>query len=260
LESGHIVLAATADICWALFIMQIETTPHQPVNHVFVDLENVKSIDATVLGGKHLRLHLFLGPQNKKLEVEVVEKLLENAQAVQLIRIVTVGKNALDFVLAYHLGQAVLTDPKGYFHIVSKDTGFDALVDLLKYRHVKVKRHVDWSALNLQATARPAAVLVSPGASVPQVKAAPKPAASQKVPAVPALTSGAKKLIENLRKLPKPKRPKKEKSLIAHAKPLCGKDMSEATVEKVLGELKKAKFIAVDSKGAVSYNIAEEIH
>ena len=50
--------------------MQIETTPHQPVNHVFVDLENVKVIDASVLGGKHLRLSLSLGPQNKKLEVE----------------------------------------------------------------------------------------------------------------------------------------------------------------------------------------------
>ncbi len=70
IKSGHIVLAATADICWALCIMQIETTPHQPVNHVFVDLENVKVIDASVLGGKHLRLSLFLGPQNKKLEVE----------------------------------------------------------------------------------------------------------------------------------------------------------------------------------------------
>jgi hypothetical protein len=253
------VLAATADICWALFIMQIETTPHQPVNHVFVDLENVKSIDASVLGGKHLRLSLFLGPQNKKLEVEVVEKLLENAQAVQLIRIVTVGKNALDFVLAYHLGQAVLTDPKGYFHIVSKDTGFDALVDLLKSRHVKVKRHVDWSALNFQSPARPAAVLVSQAPAAPQVQEASKPAAAPKAPANPTLTSGAKKLIENLRKLPKPKRPKKEKSLIAHAKPLCGKDVSEAAVVKVLGELRKAKFIAVDAKGAVSYNISEEV-
>ena len=137
--------------------------------------------------------------------------------------------------------------------IVSKDTGFDALVDLLKSRHVKVKRHLDWSVLNFQSPARPAAVLVS------EAPAASKPAAAPKVPVTPTLTSGAKKLIENLRKLPKPKRPKKEKSLIAHAKPLCGKDVSEAAVVKVLGELRKAKFIAVDVKGAVSYNISEEI-
>lgn len=31
--------------------MQPETSAHQPVNHVFVDLENVKTIDAEAFGG-----------------------------------------------------------------------------------------------------------------------------------------------------------------------------------------------------------------
>jgi hypothetical protein len=69
------------------------------------------------------------------------------------------------------------------------------------------------------------------------------------------LSSGATKVIENLRKLPKAKRPKKEKGLIAHAKPLCGKDVSEAFVAKVLGELKKNWLITVDDKGAVTYHL-----
>lgn len=70
------------------------------VNHVFVDFENVKTIDGSVLGGKNLTFHRLLGPQNKKLDVDVVEKLLDNAQAVKLIRSPMAGKNALDFVLA----------------------------------------------------------------------------------------------------------------------------------------------------------------
>jgi hypothetical protein len=227
------------EIGWTSAIMQTETTPYQPVNHVFVDLENVKSIDAAVIGGKHLRLQVFLGPQNKKLDVEVVEKLLENAQAVQLIRIATVGKNALDFVLAYHLGQAVFTDPKGYFHIVSKDAGFDALVDLLKSRHVKVKRHTDWSTLHFQSTPKAAAAVVAP------VEVAK-----------PAFSEAAQKLLENLRKNLKG-RPKKEKTLIAHAMNYTGKDKpdAEAKAVKVVGELKKGKLIAVDDKGAVTYQL-----
>jgi hypothetical protein len=68
-------------------------------------------------------------------------------------------------------------------------------------------------------------------------------------------SEGASKLIENLKKLPKPKRPKKEKGLIAHAKSLCGKDVSEAAVAKVLQELRKAKLITVDDKGAVTYQV-----
>lgn len=217
--------------------MLTETIPHSPVNHVFVDFENVKSIDASVLGGRNVRLNLFLGPQNKKLDVEVVEKLLENAQAVQLVRIATVGRNALDFVLAYHLGQAVLADPKGYFHIVSKDAGFDALVDLLKSRHVKVKRHVDWSTLHFQSTPKSAAAVISPAE-----------------PTKPALSEAAQKLLENLRKNLKG-RPKKEKTLIAHAVNFTGKDKPDADAKaaKVVGELKKAKRIEVDDKGAVTY-------
>lgn len=226
--------------------MQAESVPYQPVNHVFVDLENVKRIDVAVLGRKHLRLHLFLGPQNKKLDVEVVEKLLENAQAVELIRSTSVGKNALDFVLAYHLGQAVLTDPKAYFHIVSKDTGFDALVELLKSRHVKAKRHGDWNTLLDQLAQKPVTA-VSPAPAVPS---APKP------PAKPALSEAAEKLLENLRKSPK-NRPKKETTLLAHSINFTGKDKpdSEAKAKKVMEELKKAKFISVDEKGGVTYQV-----
>jgi hypothetical protein len=161
--------------------MQAEVAPHLPLNHVFVDLENVKSIDAAVLGGKNLKLHLFLGPQSKKLDVEVVEKLLENAQAVQMVRTATVGKNALDFVLAYHLGQAVLTDPRGYFHIVSKDAGYDALVELLKSRHVKVNRHADWSGLHFQTPPK-AAPAVTPVPVVGNSQATPTPQAASKAP------------------------------------------------------------------------------
>lgn len=217
--------------------MLAETSAHHPVNHVFVDLENVKRIEASVLNDKHVRLHLFLGPQNKKLDVDVVEKLLEHAQAVQMVRSPKAGKNALDFVLAYHLGQAAQTDPKGYFHIVSKDTGFDALVELLKSRQVKVRRHNNWSALNLSSAPKTAA-------------------AGTKEAGNSALSEDAEKLLENLKKSPK-NRPKKEQTLTAHAVNFTGKDKPDAEdkARRVIEELKKAKRIAVDEKGAVSYQV-----
>lgn len=104
LSCPKVSLATWLKACWTINIMQSDVIPHLPVNHVFVDLENVKAIDATVLGGKYLKIHLFVGVQTKKLDVDVVEKLLEHAQVVQMIRSPKQGKNALDFVLAYHLG------------------------------------------------------------------------------------------------------------------------------------------------------------
>jgi len=122
---------------------------------------------------------------------------------------------------------------------VSKDAGFDALVDLLKSRHVKVKRHADWSTLHFQSTPKPAAAAVAPAEA-----------------AKPALSEAAQKLLENLRKNLKG-RPKKEKTLIAHAMNYTGKDKpdAEAGAVKVVGELKKAKLIAVDDKDAVTYQL-----
>jgi hypothetical protein len=50
------------------------------------------------------------------------------------------GKNALDLVLAYHLGRKAKEDAEGFFHILSKDKAFDALVIHLKSQGVRVLR------------------------------------------------------------------------------------------------------------------------
>ena len=57
--------------------MQPDPSSHAPVNHIFVDYENVKQVDLSVVGRKGFIVHLFLGPQNKKLDVATVERLLD---------------------------------------------------------------------------------------------------------------------------------------------------------------------------------------
>jgi hypothetical protein len=227
--------------------MHAEISPSSPVNHVFVDLENVKTIDTAVVASKNLRLYLFLGPQNKKLDVAVVECLLQHSQTVQMIRSPKAGKNALDFVLSYHLGQVVLTDPKGYFHIVSKDTGFDALVELLKSRNTKVKRHDDWKSLSIHASVKPPAVTA---VAAPAAKPTPDP----KSPTKSNLSNGAAKMLESLKKSAT-NRPKKNKTLITHARNFSGKDKPDTDAEKLIAELKRAKALEIDEKGNVSYLI-----
>jgi hypothetical protein len=165
-----------------------------------------------------------------------------------MIRSPKAGKNALDFVLAYHLGQAVLADPKGHFHIVSKDLGFDALVDLLKSKHVKVKRHDDWSGLHFTSAPKPAA-------ETPTAVATPKPpAAASKASAPRPLSSGAEKVLANLRKSAK-NRPRRKQTLVNHAKNFLGKDSAEDALERVVAELHKAGHLSIDDKGIVTYTL-----
>src|SRR5258706_7373163 len=106
-----------------------------PVNHVFVDFENVHEIDLAIIGAKAVSFTLLLGSRQTKLDVSIVEKLLEHAASVQLVRLTSTGKNALDFTLAYYVGRAVAADPTGFFHIVSKDAGYDPLIEHLRSQH-----------------------------------------------------------------------------------------------------------------------------
>ena len=101
------------------------------MNHVFVDFENGQKINLALVGNKAVSLVLLIG-MKQKVSGELVERLMEYAASVQLIRLTLTGRNALDFTLAYYVGRAVLSDPTGYFHIISKDTGYDPLVEHLK--------------------------------------------------------------------------------------------------------------------------------
>ncbi len=49
------------------------------------------------------------------------------------------GPNALDFHIAYYLGKLSKNDSKVYCHIISKDKGFDALID---YTNAKEKDRI----------------------------------------------------------------------------------------------------------------------
>jgi hypothetical protein len=149
-------------------------------------------------------------------------------------------------VLAYHLGQAVLTDPKAYFHLVSGDEGFDSLVELLKARNVKVRRHSSWQEMEAWLSELPA--VKGQGATNGATKA-PANGGPEKPP---LLSEAAKRFLNNLRKSVK-NRPKREATLLSHAKSSLGKGASDRDGQKVVAELRNAGHLKIDDKGAVSY-------
>lgn len=214
---------------------------------MFVDLENVKRVDPLVFEKKNMTFHLILGPDHKKLDVELVEKLVEHAGAVRLVRSPQKGANAADFVLAYQLGQAVLAEPKGYFHIVSKDKGFDSLVMLLKSRQVKVRRHDSWVTLDLSAAVKAAPV-------VPAADAIPKVPAKAASAGERALSEEARKVLESLRKAVK-NRPKKRVTLVRHVQNGGGKDRDEKKAEQLVKELFSQGYLKDVGAGKLEYRV-----
>jgi len=57
------------------------------------------------------------------------------------IRINGSGKNALDFHLTFYLGKLYNSDHIGYYHIISKDTGFDILINHLREQSISIQRY-----------------------------------------------------------------------------------------------------------------------
>lgn len=109
-------------------------------NHVLVDFENVQPEDLALLKDGPFKVKVFLGPTQAKLPVALaaaIQPLGENAEYIMLD---SAGKNALDFHIAYYIGLLASQEPTAFFHIISKDTGFDPLIKHLKGKKIFAQR------------------------------------------------------------------------------------------------------------------------
>jgi hypothetical protein len=201
--------------------------PMRPVNYVFVDFENVHEVNLSVIGSKDVHFTLLLGAQQKKLDAALVEKLMEHAGSVQLVRLTSAGKNALDFAIAYYVGRAVMADPGAHYHIISKDTGFDPLIEHLKKRHIHARRHNDFTSLTFTAPAKPVA---------------------------PNADDLTRRVLEHLRKNPG-NRPKRKKTLVSNLWAFSGKSVPESEIINLVEDLKKSGHISINDKDAVTYHL-----
>lgn len=115
--------------------------------YVYVDFENTQNINLALLQNNPIHLTLLVGEKQKHLPVHLVQHLLKYHTKVNLIEVTTTAKNALDFVLTFHIGKAVALDPNGYFYIVSKDKGYDALIKHLTENNIKAARYDEFDNL-----------------------------------------------------------------------------------------------------------------
>lgn len=105
------------------------------MKHILIDFENVQPEPAQLNGldDESCHIWLFLGKlQQKTLSVELCEALCRFGENVHFVRVAKTGKNALDFYLAYYLGKITEQDNEALICILSRDGGFDVLVEHLE--------------------------------------------------------------------------------------------------------------------------------
>lgn len=192
-------------------------------NHIFVDYENIQDIDLDLVAGKPVIVYLVFGGGPQKVAKDLAVKIHKHAGQVRLIETTLSAPNALDMVIACEIGVVSVADPGGYFHILSKDKGFDAVVRHLKEKKIFGARHEVFAKIPVLVNAKQLSVQDR----VAQVK-------------------------ERLEK-PKATRPARKKTLLTHINACFGKSLNDAEVEAVAKGLEQAHVLKITPEGKVVY-------
>jgi hypothetical protein len=191
-------------------------------NYILIDYENVQPKSLSILNGHEFQVLVFVGANQTKIPFELASTLQILGSHAQYIKIGGSGSNALDFHIAFYVGQISEKDPNAYFHIISKDTGFDPLIKHLKEQKIFVMREKELSEIPL--------LRVSNATSI-----------TEKVEAiVKSLASRGQA------------RPRKVRTLSNTINALFMKKLDEAELENIILEMKKQKLIIVENE-SVSY-------
>ncbi len=230
------------------------------MNHVFVDFENVPNVDLALIRDRAAEVTLLIGEKQRRIDLELVRQIHAHATQVTLIEVGASGRNALDLVLAWHLGNSADRYPSDMFFVVSKDKDFDPLIKHLRSRGLEVARVDAFAALPFlgakKTEQRQPASRASRAAHtrpVPAADAAPRPRADQRTrerstPEDPRFA----KLIDRLQHKTKA-RPVRRKTLVSHINGFYGNGLSPSELEAVVNSLEKDGIIALDAQDRVSY-------
>jgi PIN domain len=194
-------------------------------NFVLVDFENVQPKNMSLLNDGPFKIKVFLGANQAKIPVEMARALQVFGPDAEYIQIEGNGSNALDFHIAYYIGRLAAETPDAFFHVISKDTGFDPLIKYLKTQKILCQRSTSI-------------------ADIPLLKIANSKSVTEKVDAV----------IENLTKR-KSGKPRTLKTLRSTIKALFVNQLPDTELDALVEQLSKIGAIVVVD-GKVSYGLS----
>ena len=116
-------------------------------NYVLIDYENVQPTDLAMLRDGPFKVKVFLGPNQAKIPVALAAALQGLGANAEYVLAKSSGSNALDFHIAYYVGILSTQDSSTFFHIISKDAGFDPLIQHLKAKGVLARRSTSISTI-----------------------------------------------------------------------------------------------------------------
>ncbi len=107
---------------------------------LLIDYENIQNIDLSIIQEQDIDIKIFVGHNQNKIPFNLVKTAQNFGQKIEWVKVQGIGNNALDFYIAFTLGKLVKDIEGGIFLVLSKDKGFDPLVNYINKSNNKCKR------------------------------------------------------------------------------------------------------------------------
>ncbi len=213
----------------------MSASPHK--NILFVDYENVGKVDLSAIP-VDVHVPFFFGASQKSVPTDFIRTALKLGPRFLPIDIEGQGTNALDFHIAFYLGEYLAANPQANCIILPKDKGFDPLVKHLRGRKFNVRR----ASTIAEAFPAPKPRVVAPS------PASPKPRAK------PEVLSSFESALKWLTAMETRTRPRKRKGLIAYLDTRFAKKIPEAELQKLVDQMIEDRKLS-DTNGTFAYQL-----
>ena len=193
-------------------------------NYVLIDYENVHPKNLELLTQHPFKVLVFVGETQAKIPFDLADSMQLLGNQARYVKISGTGQNALDFHIAYYIGELAAKEPDAYFHIISRDKGFDPLIRYLKGKKIHVMREKDL-------------------AEIPLLQLPTSTSMDEKVAAIVKNLGGRGQ-----------SRPRKVRTLKNTINSLFTKKLDDKELSKLVQEMQKRKLIVVNQSN-VSYKL-----
>jgi hypothetical protein len=187
---------------------------------LLVDYENVQEIDLAKVPAT-FDVRIFIGASQSRVPTALLTQALARGGPTKVVRVDGAASNALDFHIAFYLGEYFTERPSAKFIVLSGDKGFDPLVRHLASRKCDCRRISALSQLDGHG-----------------------PASHE---------DKIKRVIELLSTMEKKARPRKRKTLAAHIGSYYQKKLPGPEVEALIDRLIHSRQISI-SGTALTYH------
>lgn len=195
-----------------------------PTNYVLIDFENVQPRNLGILADHPFQVLVFIGANQTRVPRNVAVAMQSLGRRARYVEIDGSGPNALDFHIAYYLGELAAADPDGSYFVISRDKGFDPLIRHLRGKKTRVRRYRDV-------------------AEIPNLRIPKKTKKDDMIDAI------VKNLVGRGQS-----RPRKVKTLQNTISNLVSESLNEQELNALVDEMQRRKLIAVN-KGNIRYTL-----